>query len=123
MDFLYHRFPNVLRAVTCLAIHDDIVIPMDVVESTFVLYVPPCNFVNVFDQHADHYEVAKSLRCLQIGPDKLHLATHKLMNLNDECTVAVHADSNGHSGVLVTPSLPLATIIVSLSTSRDMFKP
>eukprot|EP00759_Apiculatamorpha_spiralis_P037907 PhF_6_TR37511/c0_g1_i12/m.55420 len=105
MDSLFSKFSTheVLRAVTCLAIHDNIVVPMDVVHTTIELYSWLWTF-------ASPRQCDPSMPDLSIGGDVFH-STNEEMIIDRSGAVAHHVDEESHSVVFMTPNFTVEDVI------------
>eukprot|EP00759_Apiculatamorpha_spiralis_P037910 PhF_6_TR37511/c0_g1_i15/m.55424 len=105
MDSLFSKFSTheVLRAVTCLAIHDNIVVPIDVVHTTIELYSWLWTF-------APPRQCDPSMPDLTIDGDEFRRHDPEML-IDSSGTVAHHVDTNNNSIVLVTPNFTVEDVI------------
>eukprot|EP00759_Apiculatamorpha_spiralis_P037904 PhF_6_TR37511/c0_g1_i1/m.55416 len=105
METLFFRFStqDVLRAVTCLAIHNNIVVPMDVVHTTIDLYSWLWTF-------APPRQCDPSMPYLIFGGDAFHTHDPEMI-VHPTGTIARHHQTNANSCVFVTPSFTIDEVI------------
>eukprot|EP00759_Apiculatamorpha_spiralis_P037912 PhF_6_TR37511/c0_g1_i16/m.55426 len=105
MESLYTKFSTheVLRAVTCLAIHDNIVVPIDVVHTTIELYSWLWTF-------APPRQCDPSMPDLTIDGDEFRRHDPEML-IDSSGTVAHHVVTNNNSIVLVTPNFTVEDVI------------
>eukprot|EP00759_Apiculatamorpha_spiralis_P037730 PhF_6_TR3747/c0_g4_i2/m.5408 len=103
--FLFSTFPckEVLRAVTCLAIHDNIALPMDVIHTTTELYSLLWTFAS--PKQCDPF-----MPDLLIGDDDYNIIGPEML-IDSTGTIAKHIGMHDNSIVLVTPCFTMDEVI------------
>eukprot|EP00759_Apiculatamorpha_spiralis_P004030 PhF_6_TR12281/c0_g1_i1/m.19483 len=106
MDFLYHGRPYtyVLRAVTCLVIHENVVVPMDVVHTTFDLYSWVWKF-------ASHWQCDPAMPDLSFDGEYYYKGEDPEMLIDPTGNTSWHiAEHEANSIALMTPSFTMEEV-------------